>query len=224
MYNTIILDFDGVILESVSVKTDAFRELFSFTPEHVETIVEFHKKNGGMSRFDKFRYIYREFLHEELMDTEMQALSGRFSRLVFDKVISAPFVPGAEEFLNRYSGEKNLYVVSATPQEELEDIIQQRGIRHFFKKIYGSPQKKADHIRTILSDEATGPESVVFIGDAVNDWKAAREAGIPFIARLTQESRGDFLDLPGIDGKITDLFGLIDYVGGMECSRNYRTP
>ena len=53
----IILDFDGVILESVSVKTEAFRTLFSFVPKHVDEIVQFHIDNGGMSRFDKFRYI-----------------------------------------------------------------------------------------------------------------------------------------------------------------------
>ena len=58
MINSIIFDFDGVILESVSVKTAAFRQLFSFAPEHVDEIVQYHLDNGGMSRFDKFRYIY----------------------------------------------------------------------------------------------------------------------------------------------------------------------
>lgn len=42
----IILDFDGVILESVEVKTEAFRRLFSFAPGHVEEIVNFHRENG----------------------------------------------------------------------------------------------------------------------------------------------------------------------------------
>ena len=62
MISIIILDFDGVILESVSVKTEAFRTLFSFAPEYVEEIVKFHKDNGGMSRFDKFRYIFDHIL------------------------------------------------------------------------------------------------------------------------------------------------------------------
>jgi beta-phosphoglucomutase-like phosphatase (HAD superfamily) len=57
MIETIIFDFDGVILESVTVKTEAFRELFSSEPDCPDEIVEFHKRNGGMSRYDKFRHV-----------------------------------------------------------------------------------------------------------------------------------------------------------------------
>jgi beta-phosphoglucomutase-like phosphatase (HAD superfamily) len=66
----IILDFDGVILESVSIKTEAFRSLFSFAPEHVDRIVQFHKDNGGMSRFDKFWHIYNTILHDDLSEQQ----------------------------------------------------------------------------------------------------------------------------------------------------------
>ena len=49
MIKAIILDFDGVILESVSVKTEAFRKLFSNKPDYVDEIVEFHIKNGTIT-------------------------------------------------------------------------------------------------------------------------------------------------------------------------------
>ena len=87
MISTIILDFDGVILESVSVKTEAFRELFSFEPDHVDEIVEFHKRNGGMSRFDKFRYIYSSILYRDLTDDQFRKLSDRFADIVFKKIL-----------------------------------------------------------------------------------------------------------------------------------------
>ena len=64
MISIIILDFDGVILESVSVKTEAFRTLFSFAPEYVEEIVQFHKDNGGMSRFDQIPVYLRSYPEE----------------------------------------------------------------------------------------------------------------------------------------------------------------
>src|SRR5690606_22889470 len=43
--SAVIFDFDGVILESVKVKTDAFKELFSDYPEHLEAIVAYHENN-----------------------------------------------------------------------------------------------------------------------------------------------------------------------------------
>ncbi|MDN5339305.1 MAG: hypothetical protein PWQ30_414, partial [Euryarchaeota archaeon] len=56
---TLILDFDGVVVESLPLKTAAFRKIFSFTsPEHLDEIIAFHLENGGMSRYDKFRHIY----------------------------------------------------------------------------------------------------------------------------------------------------------------------
>ena len=115
MISIIILDFDGVILESVSVKTEAFRTLFSFAPEYVEEIVQFHKDNGGMSRFDKFRYIFDHILKRELDPDTFNALSEKFSILVFQGVVNAPFVPGAREFLEHWYATIPLYIVSATP-------------------------------------------------------------------------------------------------------------
>ena len=42
MINTIIFDFDGVILESAEIKTVAFRRLFEDDyPEEVEEIVDY---------------------------------------------------------------------------------------------------------------------------------------------------------------------------------------
>ena len=59
----LILDFDGVIVESIPLKTVAFRKIFSFAPpEHLDEIIAFHLENGGMSRYDKFRHIYANIL------------------------------------------------------------------------------------------------------------------------------------------------------------------
>jgi HAD superfamily hydrolase (TIGR01549 family) len=217
MCNTIILDFDGVILESVSVKTDAFRDLFSVYPEHIEEIVMFHKKNGGMSRFDKFRYIYKNILKIPLSEEEIQILSQKFTQLVLTKVLCVSYVPGAEDFLHQCSGRMRLFIVSATPQEELEYIIEKRGLKQFFNNVFGSPKRKEEHIKNILSEYSVSAGSTVFIGDSLNDWKAAKETGIRFIARITPESSDDFLGRPCIEHTIMDLHELIEYFGRAGC-------
>ena len=43
MINAIIFDFDGVLVESVDIKTQAFKNLFSFAPNHINDIIEYHK-------------------------------------------------------------------------------------------------------------------------------------------------------------------------------------
>ena len=54
----IIWDFDGVIKDSVKVKSDAFEQLFlPFGKKLAKEVRLHHETNGGMSRFDKL-HIY----------------------------------------------------------------------------------------------------------------------------------------------------------------------
>jgi HAD superfamily hydrolase (TIGR01549 family) len=214
---TVLLDFDGVILESVDVKTRAFRELFSFRPDRVEEIVDYHRKNTGVSRFDKFRYIYREILKEPLSDDRFGWLSKRYAELVVDGVIASPFVPGAEEFLRAFSGRIPVFVVSASPQEELEYIIRRRGLTSRFRKVYGAPTRKPDAIREILAITGSPPSHALFVGDALNDLAAAREAGVRFAGRPPPEDPGRFTGEPGVDAAFPDLHGLARFLEKEPC-------
>jgi beta-phosphoglucomutase len=208
----IILDFDGVILESVTVKTEAFRELFSFEPDHVDEIVEFHRRNGGMSRFDKFRHIYSDILHWHLDDEQFRKLSDRFAGLVFEKILGTPFVPGAREFLEANHRKHALYVVSATPEDELRLIVERRELARYFRGVYGAPGKKVDHIRTILSVTKSREEDTIFVGDAMNDLNAAKAAGIRFIGRILPGEENHFAGNPGAEHSISTLFELEKYI------------
>ena len=217
MIRTILLDFDGVILESVRVKTDAFRELFSFRPDRVDEIVDYHRNNTGVSRFEKFRYIYRTILREPLTDEQFRWLSGRYAELVVDGVLASPFVPGAREFLERCSAEVPLFVVSASPQEELESIVEKRGLAPFFGEVFGAPTRKVDAIRRILALTGSPPRGTVFVGDAVNDLAAARETGVRFIGRRPPEDPDRFSGVEGVEVVVGDLEELSLYIGGKTC-------
>ncbi|KQC04407.1 MAG: haloacid dehalogenase [Methanoculleus sp. SDB] len=210
--NVLILDFDGVILESVLVKTDAFRELFSFAPEHLDEIVNFHLNNGGMSRFDKFRYIYAHILLEPLSEERFLWLGSRFSELVFDGVLASSFVDGAEELLRVCSKHIPLFIVSATPEGEIREIVRRRNLDRYFTGVYGSPRSKSDCIRAILAMTGVPPESVLFVGDAHNDLQAAKEAGVRFVGRVTPRQPNRFTGEPGVDHVISDLYELYRYI------------
>lgn len=200
----VVLDFDGVIVESLDVKAEAFAAVFAEHPEHVEAIVRLHRENGGMSRYEKFRIIYRDYLRQPLDPATMAALDRRFSSLVRDRVIGAPYVPGALEFLQSMSGRVPLYVVSATPHEEIEAIIGARGLEGFFKAVHGSPTPKGEWLARIVVREGGDPRSIVFVGDGRADLEGARQAGMRFIGRVRPGDRDPFGE-ETIDARVADL-------------------
>jgi beta-phosphoglucomutase-like phosphatase (HAD superfamily) len=63
LIKAIIFDFDGVIVESVDIKTKAFAKLFeSESQDVVEEIVSYHLQHTGVSRFEKFQYIFEQIM------------------------------------------------------------------------------------------------------------------------------------------------------------------
>ncbi len=188
MIRAVIFDFDGVILESAEIKTEAFRELFGERcPEHLDAVVAYHLDNVGISRFVKFRHIYDNILHRPYVEELEKQLGDEFAEIVFHRVLEAPFVEGALEFLRDKSEQFKCFIASGTPEEELILIVEKRGLARFFKEVHGTPQKKVDILRGILARHHYERHEVVFIGDGESDLRAAGEADIPFIARLTPE-------------------------------------
>ncbi len=212
-YDVIMLDFDGVILESVSVKTETFRKLFADKTDYVDIIVNFHIQNGGMSRFDKFRYIYSEILHEELTDNRFKSLCDDFAKYVYEEVINSPFVKGADKFIEKcYRDKIPLYLVSATPEDEIIQITKDIGIYDKFNHVYGSPMTKSDCIMQILQENnlTQNPQKALFFGDAINDYKAANMTSISFAGRVPKGNPNIFEGLDGVVGVISDFSSLID--------------
>ncbi|MDO8282176.1 MAG: HAD hydrolase-like protein [Thermodesulfovibrionia bacterium] len=185
MIKTILFDFDGVIVESVDIKTSAFEALFrNESKDNVAAILDFHRKHGGISRTNKILHFYSNILCEELSGDKLKELEDRFSRYVKEKVIQSPFVEGALEFIMENYGKYGLYIISGTPQAELEDIVSARDLGRYFKGVYGSPRGKAEIINALLSEKKFQKDNTVFIGDSADDLDGAIRSGVRFIARI----------------------------------------
>jgi HAD superfamily hydrolase (TIGR01549 family) len=182
-------DFDGVLADSVEVKTRAFAKLFErYGPAVEAKVVEHHRNNGGMTRVDKFRHYYKKFLGKPLDEVELQRLCNDFSRLVVDEVLSAPEIPGAEKFLKKWHNTVKCFVVSATPDEEIKKILKLRGIDVYFEEILGSSRSKTEHVKYLLNKYSFNPGQCIFFGDAGSDYKAATGSGVDFIGILPNEN------------------------------------
>ena len=189
MIRAIVFDFDGVILESADIKTEAFRQLFKDRfPDQIEQIVEYHKQNMGISRFVKFRHIYKQSANKPLDRKEESLLGEEFSKIVFDQILKAPMVPGVQEFLEADGEKYLLFVASGTPEEELTEIMAKRNLLRYFIYYFGPPQGKADIIRHIMKKYRLEPLEVAFVGDAESDYQAAITTGVHFIAKTASLS------------------------------------
>lgn len=218
MVKAVILDFDGVILESVAVKSQAFRQVFADYPEHVDEIVDYHMDQGGVSRFRKFEYIYENILKQDLSEQKSQELGELFTKYSYENVIAADFVPGAKEFLEQYYQDLPLYIATGTPQEEIDDVIREREFVKYFKAVYGSPTTKDVISKHILGDLGIDASEAIFVGDSITDYEGARGANVPFVGRLHPDYDNPFEGLPLL-GLVRSLTELEQYLSSERISK-----
>lgn len=191
----VIFDFDGVVLESADIKTQAFLDLFAEYPEHRQAILRYHLDNVGISRYRKFEWIYTRLLGQSLDEEQSRRLGEAFSELALGKILSCTYVAGALDCLEWLRHKALLFIASGTPQEELDHIVDQRDLRRFFTGVFGTPRSKSEIIRSLLSRFEVSENEVVFIGDGLSDFEAASETGIRFIARQSPSTNIEWSEL-----------------------------
>lgn len=211
----IIFDFDGVLVESLSVKTEAFRELLKDFPKEMDVFIKYHLENGGVSRYEKIRFFFNRLRKEPVSEKDILKWCERYGELVVNKVIDSKFVKGSEELLKSCYGRYAMFVVSGTPEEELKLIIQKRKLEHFFKGIFGSPAKKTTIVQGILSKYKIDPKKTILVGDARTDLEAARDHQIAFIARINGYNE-EFFQNETLLGAFKDLTGVRSLLQNLE--------
>ena len=181
--DAVIFDFDGVLVDSVDLKTEAFAEIYKDYGDHIQKrVVAYHLQNMGVSRYHKFRYFQSEILGKTANEEVVDELADKFANLVKHKVISEEMIPGANQSL-KYLHNNNIptYIASGTPEEEILEIVEKRNLKYYFKTIYGSPKSKSEILRMIINTNNYNPSRCIMIGDAMEDYKAAQTNKCDFI-------------------------------------------
>jgi phosphoglycolate phosphatase-like HAD superfamily hydrolase len=200
-YPYIFLDFDGVIKDSVEAKSQAFETLFMPFGEAIAFRVRrHHEENSGVSRYEKLP-IYLQWAEMDITVERVADWSERFSLIVKQRVIDSEWVPGVLDFLQQGVEKRKLFVVTATPQAEIEEILEQLGIIECFSAVIGAPTPKIAAIQSLIQHYSIRVEKAVMIGDAGSDYEAAKANQVDFILRRTELNRAlqGILDCPMVN-------------------------
>lgn len=191
MKKNILWDFDGVLLDSNAIRGQGFQLIFQKYPQDkIDQLLEFHRKNGGISRYVKFRYFYEEILRQPLSEERFLRYAEDFSAMMLAKLQDpALLIRDSMDFVAANHKDYNFHIVSGSDQTELRHLCRQLEIDHYFLTILGSPTPKGQLVSDLLKERGYQRQQTILIGDSINDHDAAVENTIDFYGYNNPELR-----------------------------------
>jgi phosphoglycolate phosphatase len=202
--DVVTFDFDGTLVDSNQIKYQSYFgviEEFDNSKAIMEDILSNHIE---FTRFE----VFQEFVDRigKIRNTKelTSYLVKKYSLLCEEQIVQAPEIKGTTEILSELSKKKHIFISSATPITSLMPLIERRGLNKYVEAVFGAPEKKQDHLRTIYKKCQCSGEKVVYIGDSEADRRAAEKAKCSFIGLGLSTDR--FNTAPDI--QIPNLLGL----------------
>lgn len=190
---TILWDFDGVILDSMKVRDKGFREIFrSFEKDQIDQLIDYHRANGGLSRYVKIRFFFENILGQtKLQEEEVLKYASRFSNIMRSELTNPAYIiQDSFEFIKNNYNSYNFHIVSGSDQEELRFLCEELEITDYFLSIEGSPVTKRQLVQRLLQKYKYNIPETCLIGDSLNDYDAAVENNISFLGYNNPDLRG----------------------------------
>lgn len=181
MIKNIIFDFDGVILDSMPIRTEGFKKIFeNYDNKKVEELISFHLINGGLSRFVKIKYFFEELLETSISEEEINFFADKYSKIMKEKLINEKYlIRETVDFIKNNNNIK-MFIASGSEEKELRLINESLQLSKYFLGIFGSPKNKIDIVKSIIKDNKLNKNETILIGDSINDYDAAIKNDIRF--------------------------------------------
>ncbi|MDV7340857.1 HAD hydrolase-like protein [Terasakiella sp. A23] len=180
-YESWVFDFDGVILDSNNLKTEAFHQVaLPYGKKEADALCTYHVAHGGISRFVKFEYFFETILGRAPKEGEIDQALDDFAKAVTQGMLTCRQTPDFATLMEGPLSELPCTVISGSMQAELRNVMDQRGILKYFDNVFGSPDNK-DVIFKRECDTGGIKKSAVYIGDSLYDYKMASKYGLDFI-------------------------------------------
>jgi phosphoglycolate phosphatase-like HAD superfamily hydrolase len=196
-FKVILFDWDGTVIDSLSIKVGnagrLFEKRFGIGSDGFQKV---YRNYSGIPRRQLFDKVLKEFGFPPLLEDEFQDLSAAFTEMNRQS-LTLGAIPGvippdtrpALEMLGRLGCE--LYVSSSAAREELTSIASALCLDGYFREILGSTPgfgKGAEHVHYVQGKEQVTLEEMLFVGDDISDLELARQAGIAAVGRAGTHS------------------------------------
>ena len=179
--NLILFDCDGVVLNSNQIKSEAFFNVAAeYNTSSAFDLVEYNKKNGGLSRYKKFQYYLEKILPKYAnLKLDSNKLAIKFGEQVKKALLKCEISPYLFELKNKYP-DTNWAIISGGDQSELRYIFNERKLSYLFNMgIWGSPSSKFEivenNFRSCLKSK------ILYLGDSKLDHEVAKYYNFDFI-------------------------------------------
>jgi len=182
-YKTLVLDCDGVVLNSNKTKVNAYFEVAKrngATDAQAQALVDYHVQKGSFPRNGKIEYYLKEILKQEVTVEVMQLYMHTFDEILDKTLMDCEVAPGLQALRDATRHSKWM-LLSGGDQRELRTIFARRNLADLFDAgIFGGPDTK-DVV--LAREKANGNLQLpaLFIGDSKYDHQAATRAGLDFV-------------------------------------------
>ena len=181
-FKIILWDFDGVIMDSMPIRGQGFKEVLKNYPQQqVDGLLAFHKLNGGLSRYVKFKYFFEIIRGEPISNEQVLELADKFSKIMLDLLIDEKLlIKDSLEYIKYAWMNHDMHIVSGSDGKELNIICQSLGLSKYFKSVNGSPTPKNELVKNVISINSYDKNNIALIGDSINDQEASKVNNIAF--------------------------------------------
>ncbi len=217
MIDTLVFDFDGVIIDTETPEFETLQAVFRSHGVELDRALWQRIIGGGPKRFDPFAHL--EALTGKELDRESLRLAQR-QRYV-DLVAASPLMPGVADYISdaRRLGLR-LGLASSSSRDWVEGHLSKRGLLESFEAVVTRDDVtnvKPDPELYAVSMQRLGanPENSVAIEDSLNGVTAAKLAGMYCVA-VPNPMTND-MPLDGADLRLDALSdaGLEDLLGAL---------
>jgi len=182
-FKAAVFDFDGTLVASAPAKRKAFFDIFPAGPDYAAVIDAVLAADPDGSRHDVIPRMTAQMSARGLELPAHGDAAGRiaaYGEAALRAVQACPEHPGATALLTELHRRCLVYLVSNTPHDALQELVNGRGWAPLFHGVFGHPHDKTETLAAIMGEHSLATEDVAMVGDGVSDAAAAVGVGCRF--------------------------------------------